>query len=115
MKEEQPKQKNGHTIEMESELWAWWVLEHLINVLVSPYCLMFYYSNLSEVDYTNVYYSSNFRYEDNGINWNQFKYAIRVKAIIDAIQSQTYTYTTHTRVHTHINTRTTAPNPVETT
>ena len=40
--------------------------------------------------YTNVYSSSLPAFADNGINWNQFKYAIRVKAIIDAIQSQTY-------------------------
>ena len=38
--------------------------------------------------YTNVYSSSQLEFQDNGINWNQFKYAIRVKTIIDAIQTQ---------------------------
>tara|TARA_B110000908_G_scaffold170645_1_gene230820 strand:- start:1655 stop:3751 length:2097 start_codon:yes stop_codon:yes gene_type:complete len=49
---------------------------------------MFYDSRLSKTDYTNVYYNTNFRYEDNGINWNQFKYALRVQTIIDAIQAE---------------------------
>ena len=48
---------------------------------------MFYNDTIAAAKYTNVFYNSNFRYEDNGINWNQFKYAIRVQAIIDAIQT----------------------------
>jgi hypothetical protein len=49
---------------------------------------MFYNDTIGAADYTNVFYNSNFRYEDNGINWNQFKYAIRVQAIIEAIESE---------------------------
>ena len=49
---------------------------------------MFYNDTIAAAKYTNVFYNSNFRYEDNGINWNQFKYAIRVQAIIDAIETE---------------------------
>jgi hypothetical protein len=45
VRKHQKRNRNDRTIEMESEPWAWGVLEHLINVLVSPYCLMFYCSN----------------------------------------------------------------------
>lgn len=52
-----------------------------------------FYNSTDDVDtniYTNVYSSSFSAFADNGINWNQFKYAIRVQTIIDAIQSQGY-------------------------
>ena len=52
-----------------------------------------FYNSTDDVDtniYTNVYSSSLSAFADNGINWNQFKYAIRVQTIIDAIQSQGY-------------------------
>jgi len=38
--------------------------------------------------YGNVYYNPAPDYVDNGINWNQFKYAIRVQTIIDAIEAE---------------------------
>ena len=49
------------------------------------------YNSTNNVDtnvYGNVYYNANIDFENNGINWNQFKYAIRVQAIIAAIQTQ---------------------------
>ena len=45
-----------------------------------------YDSNLLAVEYGNLYYNSNFRYEDNGVLWSQLKYAIKAQTIITAIQ-----------------------------
>ena len=38
--------------------------------------------------YGNVYYNASSAFAENGINWNQFKYALRVQTIIDAIESE---------------------------
>ena len=38
--------------------------------------------------YGNVYFSGDTAFAKNGINWNQFKYALRVQAIIDAIEAE---------------------------
>ena len=49
---------------------------------------MFLDSLASSSQYTNVYYNTDIDYAENGINWNQFKYALRAKTIIDAIQAE---------------------------
>ena len=48
------------------------------------------YDSTSGITYEdkNVYFNPTTGPSPNGIEWNQFKYAIRVQAIIDAIQSQ---------------------------
>ena len=61
--------------------------DNILVPLITHTDRIIYDSNLLAVEYGNVYYNSNFRYEDNGVNWNQFKYAIRVQTIIDAIES----------------------------
>mgnify|MGYP003642518889 CR=1 FL=1 len=49
---------------------------------------MFYDSFVDSAQYTNVYYNTDTGYAENGINWNQFKYALRVQTIIEAIQTE---------------------------
>ena len=49
---------------------------------------MFYDSFVDSAQYTNVYYNTDTDYAENGINWNQFKYALRVQTIIEAIQTE---------------------------
>ena len=49
-----------------------------------------FYDSTNFQEYGNVYNGGDIGSSSNGVNWNQFKYAIRVKAIIDAIQSQVY-------------------------
>lgn len=49
-----------------------------------------FYDSTNFQEYGNVYNGIDIGSSSNGVNWNQFKYAIRVKAIIDAIQSQVY-------------------------
>ena len=62
--------------------------DNILVPLITHTDRIIYDSRSSESDYGNVFYRNNTLWQDNGINWNQFKYAIRVKAIIDAIQSQ---------------------------
>ena len=60
---------------------------NIIVPLITHTDRMFYDSSGNNHIYTNV-----FPHQNNGINWNQFKYALRVQAIIDAIESK-YTVT----------------------
>ena len=39
----------------------------------------------------NIAHQGAGQHQQNGVQWNQFKYAIKLQAIIDAIQSQTFT------------------------
>jgi len=64
--------------------------DNIIVPLITHTDRMFY-SSLDSDDtniYTNVYYNANIAFTNNGINWNQYKYAIRVQAIIDAIETE---------------------------
>lgn len=61
---------------------------NIIVPLITHTDRMFYDSLEASSKYTNVYYDAGAGYAENGINWNQFKYAIRVQAIIDAIQTE---------------------------
>lgn len=49
-----------------------------------------YYDSSSGANavYGNVYYNGDTAFAKNGINWNQFKYALRVQTIIDAIEAK---------------------------
>ena len=60
---------------------------NIIVPLITHTDRMFYDSSGNNHVYTNV-----FPHQNNGINWNQFKYALRVQTIIDAIESK-YTVT----------------------
>lgn len=44
-----------------------------------------------EATTNNIAHQGAGQHHQNGVEWNQFKYAIKVQAIIDAIQSQTFT------------------------
>mgnify|MGYP003122162932 CR=1 FL=1 len=59
--------------------------DDIIAPLITHTDRMTYNSLSSAQDYGNIYAHSGT--SANGINWNQFKYAIRVQAIIDAIQT----------------------------
>ena len=60
---------------------------NIIVPLITHTDRMFYDSSGNNHVYGNV-----FPHQNNGINWSQFKYALRVQAIIDAIESK-YTVT----------------------
>jgi len=49
---------------------------------------LLYDSAASNAQIGNLYYNSGASYTANGLNWKELKYAIRLQAIIDAIESQ---------------------------
>ena len=62
--------------------------DNILVPMISHTDRMWYDSTLGITSvYGNVYYNPSSA-PDNGINWNQFKYAIRVQTIIDAIQAE---------------------------
>ena len=66
--------------------------ENLGNIIVPliTHSTRVYYdsSSPSAADYGNLYYNSNSLYAANGINFTEFKYAIRLQAIISAIETE---------------------------
>jgi hypothetical protein len=63
-------------------------LGNLIVPLITHTDRATYNSSIHEVDYGNLFYSSNGAFADNGLNFTQFKYALRLQAIISAIELQ---------------------------
>jgi len=63
-------------------------LGNLIVPLITHTDRAFYDSNPNAALNGNLYYNSNSLFDDNGLEFTQFKYAIRLQAIISAIETQ---------------------------
>lgn len=63
-------------------------LSNIIVPLITHTDRLFYNSSTSAVGPNNLYWSTNGLFNDNGVEFTQFKYAIRLRAIISAIETE---------------------------
>ena len=61
---------------------------NIITPLITHTDQLSYDSALGSFAKGNLYYNADVNYIDNGVEWNQLKYAIKLNAIISAIESQ---------------------------
>jgi len=63
-------------------------LSNIIVPLITHTDRLFYNSSFSAVGSNNLFWSTNGLFDDNGVEFTQFKYAIRLRAIISAIETE---------------------------